>query len=1184
MKKEVIIGIFLVLFLGLISATPYILFVNPTPSNNAQTTGSSLVINSTIENMTNMQEFVFNWAGTNYSLYDESLILMLNLNNNSQLGENDSLVYDSSRGGHNGTVTGASFISSGKYAGAYNFTGGQGINISASSDFNVDEFTISVWVKLRKKRVISFDTGQWHTCFIDENNDLFCVGYNKEGQLGDNSVINRDSPVKLISNYNFTQVVLGQKHTCSLIENGSAMCWGDNGGYQLGDGGTTDSSVPQFVSGNHNFTTLFSGGYNTCGVLENLSVYCWGTGTSGQFGDGTSAQGTVPRVLAPDFNFTMLAPGEVHMCGILNNGSLYCWGANNEGQLGVGNTTNLNYPHHISGNHNFSWIDSGEDQTCGVLTNGSALCWGENEEGNLGFGTENLTTMYVPTFVNTNFLFSKIWLAKHYACGNLTNGSFACWGEGNQEGVYGDGTTEMSLTPKIVDWNIQFDSLYDSLFNSDHLCGLKNSIPYCWGTNYYGQSGIGTTEFIKAPTKFSFNGNETFYPNKIAIGTSSNCMIDGKGYLYCRGDDAAVGNLGINSTRSSYIPKKVFGDYNFSKIELSNAHSCGLLHNGSILCWGSNTYGQIGDGTSENRYIPIYIGGENSFESVYLSAVFTCGILQNGSALCWGRNNYGQLGMGNNTQMYNPQFVVGGYNFSKISVGRLHVCGILQNGSALCWGRNNYGQLGLGVSNTTTMYFPTYVLGGKIFDEISIGEYHSCGILQNGSALCWGRNNYGQLGDNSITQKEYPRFVYGNKNFSKIQVGKEHSCGILQNSSLMCWGSNGYWELGDLNKNSSYSSLVPIFSAKGITFDIYDSYPLKNGNCFFNGTKIYCWGYNYFGILGDNTLPSLVPAELYLGDILGKSDDSFKIGATMNASIRAFVSQRWLDMPADEGWNHITFVYNSSKSILYLNGEKQVEHNETLMLFPQDIDIKIGSNITGETDEIMMWNRTLSDAEINQVYLSSLQQRNHTAWEFYSTQTLPSVGTYSYSLFALDNTGSFTILRRIIKYIVTSSDESESVGGSPSITVKESKLQEGQVRQLRAGTKVKLEFSGQGTKILEVVSVNEGSVEVEIEGVEVEIVNGTTEKIDVNDDGFYDLEVSVQDISSTGSARLMFKEIYEEIKGEVEEGVEEEVKEESDEGEELVEEEGKRVWFYFVIGGILLIGFIVFFVLWKKKR
>ncbi len=69
--------IFVILFISLISftsATPYILFVNPTPVNGAQTTGSSLVINSTIENMTNMQEFVFNWAGTNYSLYDESLI------------------------------------------------------------------------------------------------------------------------------------------------------------------------------------------------------------------------------------------------------------------------------------------------------------------------------------------------------------------------------------------------------------------------------------------------------------------------------------------------------------------------------------------------------------------------------------------------------------------------------------------------------------------------------------------------------------------------------------------------------------------------------------------------------------------------------------------------------------------------------------------------------------------------------------------------------------------------------------------------------------------------------------------------------------------------------------------------------------------------------------------------------
>ena len=1184
MKKGVVIVLFLVLSIGIISAIPFISFVNPTPSHGTQTTGSSLTINSTITGVSNLLKFVFNWQGTNYSLYDEDLILHLSLNNNSALGENNSLVYDSSRGGHNGSVLdGAEYIVSGKYAGAYNFTGGLGINISASEDFNVDEFTISLWVKLRKKRVIDFDISEGHSCFIDESNNLFCVGRNLYGELGDGTVSQKVEYKKISSNYTFTQVFTGYKHTCALIENGSALCWGENGGYQFGNGGTTDSYVPTFVSGNHNFTSIFGGDYNTCGVLENLTILCWGYGTSGQFGDGTINNGVVPRILAPDFNFSMIAPGELHMCGILNNGSLYCWGENNEGQLGVGNITNLNYPHHISGSLNFSYIDSGEDQTCGVLTNGSALCWGENNEGNIGTG--NVTSpITIPTFVNTSFLFSKIWLAKHIACGNLTNGSFACWGANNQGGVYGDSTTKNSLVPKIVNWGIEFDEIYDSRYNSDRLCATKDSIPYCWGENYYGQSGLGTTSNLKIPVKFSFNGNETFSPGKVSIGTSSTCMINDQGFLYCRGYNVYSGNLGRNNTINDYTPEKVFGNYNFSEIELSNTHSCGLLQNGSALCWGSNTYGQVGDGTSgTDRYVPTYVKGDNLFGDIHLSAVFGCGLLNNGSALCWGRNNFGQLGMGNNTQMYIPQFSSGGYNFSTISLGRLHVCGLLQNGSALCWGRNNFGQLGLGTSNTTTMYAPTYVSGGYNFNKISLGEYNSCGLLQNGSALCWGSNIYGQLGDNSTSQREYPYFVYGNNNFSNIVLGQHHSCGFLQNGSALCWGRNNYGELGNLNLNISGKSTIPINSAKGLAFSDYDHYYSKNGNCFFNGTNLYCWGSNWFGILGDNSLPSLSPAEVYLGDILGKSDASFKIGSTLNGSIRAFVSQRWLDMPAEEGWNQVIFVYNGTKSILYLNGEKQFEHTEDLMLFPQDIDLNIGSNLTGEVDEVFMWNRTLTASEIQKVYESSLQQRNHTAWEFYSSQSLPSVGTYSYSLFATDTTGSFSILRRIIKYVVESVVNYVSPGGSASITVTETKLQEGQTRQLRKGAKVKLEFSNQGSKILEIINVKDESVIVKVGDVEVEVVNGTTEKIDVNNDGFYDLEVSVEDISSSGSSRLKFKEIYEAVESDVEEAVEEGVKEDIIDEPEVVDEKSKW-WVYFVIiAGVvgLLVG--LWFVFFKKK-
>ncbi|NCN86989.1 hypothetical protein GW932_04080, partial [archaeon] len=116
------------------------------PSSEINTNNTEVTLN--FFNVTNLFDLVFSWDKANYSIYDGSLILMMDFNNNSNLGENDSVVVDLSRYGHNGSVLGgASYVSSGKYGGAYNFSEGEGINISASEDFNVDEFTISMWIK-----------------------------------------------------------------------------------------------------------------------------------------------------------------------------------------------------------------------------------------------------------------------------------------------------------------------------------------------------------------------------------------------------------------------------------------------------------------------------------------------------------------------------------------------------------------------------------------------------------------------------------------------------------------------------------------------------------------------------------------------------------------------------------------------------------------------------------------------------------------------------------------------------------------------------------------------------------------------------------------------------------------------------------------------------------------------------
>src|SRR6056297_841395 len=178
-KRGVFLALVLVMSLFFVGAVSFS-FGSP-----SETEEDFVNINLDFFNVTGLLDFVFNWGATNYSVYDEDLILMMDFNNYSDLGESDSLVRDLSRHGHNGTVlSGALAVNSGKYNGAYSFNEGEGINISAHEDFNVDEFTVSLWVKPDKKIFTKLYGGESFFCVLDEGGVAYCWGRNNYGQLG----------------------------------------------------------------------------------------------------------------------------------------------------------------------------------------------------------------------------------------------------------------------------------------------------------------------------------------------------------------------------------------------------------------------------------------------------------------------------------------------------------------------------------------------------------------------------------------------------------------------------------------------------------------------------------------------------------------------------------------------------------------------------------------------------------------------------------------------------------------------------------------------------------------------------------------------------------------------------------------------------------------------------------------
>ena len=176
----------------------------------------------------------------------------------------------------------------------------------------------------------------------------------------------------------------------------------------------------------------------------------------------------------------------------------------------------------------------------------------------------------------------------------------------------------------------------------------------------------------------------------------------------------------------------VGGCYNFSGandyINISDSTSLDITGNVTLSAWVDI------DGFPSSQEVDQLISG----------STHNCVILENGIARCWGRrNSEGLLGNGMNINTVAPFPIVGGYNFSLISLGFKFSCGLLQNGSAMCWGDNEYGQLGDGT--TTDRFSPVFVSGGYTFLSLSADSYfHTCGVLTNGTVLCWGRNNQKQ--------------------------------------------------------------------------------------------------------------------------------------------------------------------------------------------------------------------------------------------------------------------------------------------------------------------------------------------------------------------------------------------------------------------------------------------------------
>lgn len=585
--------------------------------------------------------------------------------------------------------------------------------------------------------------GADHTCALRNNGQVWCWGRNSSGQVGDGTTTARSQPVASshIAQAAGEQAVIiaisaGRLHTCALAvvrettfmtPNSKVECWGYNGSGQLGNGTTLNSSVPVWAGGVSLVQSISANGDHSCALLANGTLKCWGDNASGQVGDGTvgvvsgappvytngikSTPASVPGVtISGSTNSGRLASlGYQHTCVALADGTVKCWGNDWRSQLGNGSFTGALPPNPaivagLSAISNGPQIGAGSSHSCALLAKGTASCWGSNASGQLGNGTL-VDASSAGAVLNVSNAVALCTGARH-SCALLADGTAKCWGS-NANGQLGTGAT--SGTP-VSTPNLLVSGLANATgitCGISHTCAsIADGTTQCWGSGAFGQTGsvgsCGSGCSLPAPVMLD-DGTDTVVDlgRAVAAGDNHTCALSAAGTVTCWGNNT-WGNLGDGSLTQRLGPVGVtlLNGRTAKSLALGSTHSCAMIADGTVQCWGDNTSGALGDGTTVQRTTPVNattFAGASLVTSMASGGHFSCTRMVDSTLKCWGLNARGQLGSSSPSSASSPLAVPGLLaRAATVTVGGAHTCGFFGDGSVECWGFNTSGQLGRG--------------------------------------------------------------------------------------------------------------------------------------------------------------------------------------------------------------------------------------------------------------------------------------------------------------------------------------------------------------------------------------------------------------------------------------------------------------------------------------------------------
>jgi alpha-tubulin suppressor-like RCC1 family protein len=286
------------------------------------------------------------------------------------------------------------------------------------------------WAKAKVRgltgKAVAVSSGYYHTCALVGVGGVQCWGWNASGQLGTGTNVDSDTAVHVQGlDIPVTAIDLGVSHSCALMETGDVRCWGENENGQLGDGTRENSNSPVTVQGlTDKVVQIAAGGMFTCALTENGELYCWGNGANGRFSDDSEVNPTPVLVDGLDQNVDLIVAGDFHLCARTTSGEILCWGSLSSDREFTSRTPLV--VKELTGT--VVAITAGGGHTCALTVEDGVNCWGDNYFGQLGNGTDLSSWEPVDVIGATDGVL-KIASGSGHVCALTMDGGVKCWGD-----------------------------------------------------------------------------------------------------------------------------------------------------------------------------------------------------------------------------------------------------------------------------------------------------------------------------------------------------------------------------------------------------------------------------------------------------------------------------------------------------------------------------------------------------------------------------------------------------------------------------------------------------------------------------------------------------------------------------------------------------------------------------------